>query len=144
MIFEDSSDESINSNSTIVYDNNSCNSSSFMASYYSAETRSRNTSHNVSCDNSFKSQNYMEHVRQDILKNKLNKLKKKKKTVLHLQRKNFKLKYKLVLQELKTQNIKNLLYRMNYKLVLQELKNKELMKYYHLGVIYKKFLKALE
>lgn len=143
MIFEDSSDESVDSNSTVVYDN-SYNSSSFMTSYYSNENKSRITSCNVSRDNSFKSQHYMENIKEDILKSKLKKLKKKCELAVRLQRKNYKLKYKLVLEELKMQKVKNLLYRMNYNLILEQLRNRELMKYYDFGIIYKAFLKALE
>ena len=114
MIFENSSES--DDNKSVIYNNDSSYiSSNFMESY-----SSRNTSCNVSRNNSLKSQSYMDNIREDIMKNKL---KKKNKIALQLQRKNFKLKYKLVLQELKTQEIKTSLYKMNYRLVLEEFKN---------------------
>jgi len=128
--------------------------------YFSSATNSRNTSYNTSRDvsrdvsrensyksqsyfdsikikkdiesrdNSYKSDNFIENIRYDKFK--------------RIQKKNSKLKYKIVLQELLINTTKNLLYRSNYNIVLKELENKELKKYYELGVIYKCLIKSLD
>ena len=58
-------------------------------------------------------------------------------------KKNSKLKYKLVLNELFINKIKDLLYKSNYNIVIKELENKELKKYYKLGIIHEKFIKSI-
>lgn len=151
MIFYDS-DDSNKSNKSVIY-NNSYDSSnhSFCSSY---KEKYDNTSHN----NSFKSQNYFDSVKlftskeieietkikdnsyksQNYIDNiKNNKFKR-------IQTKNHKLKYKILLCELKINKIKNDLYRSNYNLVLKDIENFELKKYYELGIIYKSFIKGLE
>lgn len=162
MIFNDSDDDSDKSNKSIIY-NNSYDSSkdsiylNFLnykekesVSSTSTRTLSYNTSQNNSyksqCyfdskifinkdieseskskEGSYKSQNYLENIRYEKFK--------------RIQKKNTKLKYKLVLKELLLNETKNLLYKSNYNIVMKELENK---KYYNFGILYKTFVKSLE
>ena len=103
-------------------DNSYKSQSYFDSIHFKKDTESR--------DNSYKSENCIENIRYDKFK--------------RIQKKNLRLKYKIVLQELLLNKTKNLLYKSNYNTVLKQLENKELKKYYEFGIIYKCFIKSLD
>jgi len=125
------------------YNNDSDNSVLYDEDYdatsfgYLSFCKSIDSKNTTSRENSYKSQNYMDNAKKEIKKKKSKEYKK-------LQKNNITLKYNLVMEEIKINNIKNILFKLNYRLVLEELKNKELQKYYSYGIIYTKFLKSLE
>jgi len=104
MIFSYSSDSG--SDSSVIYNKEyKDDSSSFF-------TNSKSNSYSNSKNNSYKSENYIYKIKEE------NKIK-------TFEKKNSKLKYKFVLQELKynetINDVKNLLYKRTYDLVLKEL-----------------------
>ena len=116
--YTNSSYNSCNSNSIRIKNSNSC-------SYNSYENRFRFSYEDK----------YMEN-KLIIKKIKYNKSK-------SIQKKNIKLQYKLVLNELHNNNLKNEIYKKNFSLVLNEILLKELKIYYPYGQIYKKMLDSL-